>query len=71
MNRIKNRTERSAAIKMLVIFACFIGLAGLIIGLVEAFGGLFFDSYTGQMLCFVIFALVLFLKPNGLFGKKV
>lgn len=46
-------------------------LAGLIIGLVEAFGGLFFDSYTGQMLCFIIFALVLFLKPNGLFGKKV
>lgn len=46
-------------------------LAGLIIGVVEAFGGLFFDSYTGQMLCFVIFVLVLFLKPTGLFGKKV
>ena len=46
-------------------------IAGLIIGLVEAFGGLFFDSYTGQMLCFVIFVLMLYFKPNGLFGKKV
>lgn len=46
-------------------------LAGLIIGLVEAFGSLFFDAYTGQMLCYVIFALVLFFKPNGLFGKRV
>ena len=46
-------------------------LAGLIIGLVETFGGLFFDSYTGQMLCYIIFALVLFIKPTGLFGKRV
>lgn len=46
-------------------------VAGLIIGIVEAFGGLFFDSYTAQMLCFVIFVLMLNFKPTGLFGKKV
>lgn len=45
-------------------------LAGLIIGLVEAFGGLFFDSYMSQIFCFVIFVLVLYFKPSGLFGKS-
>ncbi len=45
-------------------------LAGLIIGLVEAFGGLFFDSYMSQIFCFAIFVLVLYFKPSGLFGKS-
>lgn len=45
-------------------------LAGVIIGLVEAYGAMLFNSYIGQMLCFVIFVAVLFFKPSGLFGKK-
>ena len=45
-------------------------IAGLIIGLVEAFGGLVFDSYIAQILCFAIFVLVLYFKPSGLFGKS-
>lgn len=45
-------------------------LAGIIIGIVETFGSMFFNSYIGEMLCFVVFVAVLFFKPSGLFGKK-
>ena len=45
-------------------------LAGIILGVVENFGAMLFNSYIGNMLCFVVFLLVLFLKPSGLFGKK-
>lgn len=44
--------------------------AGIILGLVEAYGAMFFNSYVGQILCFVVFVVVLFFKPSGLFGKK-
>jgi len=50
MNRIKNRTERSAAIKMLVIFACFIGLAGLIIGRLAEYQLKMYDYYQTKVL---------------------
>lgn len=46
-------------------------LAGVILGLVESYGAMLFNSYIGQMLCFAVFLAVLFLKPSGLFGKKV
>ena len=45
-------------------------LAGVILGLVENFGSMLFNAYVGDMLCFVVFILVLFFKPSGLFGKK-
>ncbi len=51
------------------VFGCF--TAGLIIGLVETFGTLIFDAYVADMLCFLVFVLVLFIKPSGLFGKAV
>ena len=43
----------------------------MILGLVESYGAMLFNSYIGQMLCFAVFLAVLFLKPSGLFGKKV
>ena len=51
------------------IAGCF--AAGLIIGFVETFGTVYINSYVAEMLCFVVFVLVLLFKPSGLFGKKV
>jgi len=51
------------------IAGCF--FAGLIIGLVESFGTMYINSYISEMLCFLIFVLVLLFRPSGLFGKKV
>ena len=50
MNRIKNRTERSSAIKMLIIFAGFIGLAGLIIGRLANYQIEMYDYYQTKVL---------------------
>ena len=44
-------------------------LGGMIIGLVESFGGYLFSALYAQIAVFAIFALVLFLKPNGLLSK--
>lgn len=44
-------------------------VGGLIVGLVEAFGGLFFHDVYAQMLIFIIFVAVLMFKPNGLLSK--
>ena len=44
-------------------------LGGIIIGLVESFGGFFLSALYSQIIVFAIFALVLFLKPNGLLSK--
>jgi len=51
----------------------FIGalLGGLIIGVVEALGGLFLGESLGQIGIFVIFILVLIFRPTGLLGHKV
>jgi len=45
-------------------------LGGLLIGVVESFGGLFLGESLGQMGIFVIFIGVLLLRPEGLFGAK-
>ncbi|WP_249300206.1 branched-chain amino acid ABC transporter permease [Feifania hominis] len=45
-------------------------LAGVLLGVVEAVGAMLFNSYIGEMLCFVVFVLVLFFRPNGLFGRR-
>jgi branched-chain amino acid transport system permease protein len=47
----------------------FVG--GLIIGVAEAFGGLYLGSDVRQVVSMGIFILVLLLKPQGLFGRKV
>lgn len=45
-------------------------LGGVIIGLIETIGSLFVDMATVNMIVFVLFIAFLFLKPNGLLGRK-
>ena len=45
-------------------------LGGLLIGVVESFGGLFLGESLGQVGIFVIFIGVLLLRPEGVFGAK-
>ncbi len=47
----------------------FVG--GLIIGLVESLGAMLTDESLKQIITFTLFILVLFLKPSGIFGKKL
>jgi branched-chain amino acid transport system permease protein len=54
------------------------GLGNLIGGFIAAFvmsqfialGGFFLDSEWGYVIAFVFFILVMFLRPQGLFGKR-
>ena len=43
-------------------------LGGLLIGVVESLSGLFFGDSLGQLGVYLIFILVLLLRPRGLFG---
>lgn len=43
---------------------------GLIIGVVESLGGLWFGDSLGQMGIFLLFVAVLAFRPQGMFGRK-
>ena len=45
-------------------------VGGLVIGVVESLGGLFLGDSLGQIGVFLIFILVLLLRPTGLFGAR-
>lgn len=45
-------------------------LGGLLIGIVEALSSVYLAMDLAQLGVFVIFILVLFLRPNGLFGRR-
>jgi branched-chain amino acid transport system permease protein len=45
-------------------------VGGLLIGVIESVGGLFLGDSLGQVGIFVIFILVLLVRPQGLFGLK-
>jgi branched-chain amino acid transport system permease protein len=45
-------------------------VGGLLIGVVESITGLFFGDSVGQLGIFLIFILVLLVRPTGLFGAK-
>jgi len=51
----------------------FVGafIGGLIIGVAEAFGGLYLGSDVRQVVSMGIFILVLLLRPQGLFGRMI
>jgi branched-chain amino acid transport system permease protein len=51
----------------------FIGalLGGIILGVVEAFSGLFLGESLGQIGIYLIFILVLLFRPTGLFGQRM
>lgn len=44
-------------------------ISGLIVGLVEQFGGVLLPDQSPLLAVFVVFVLVLFLRPQGLFGR--
>ena len=44
-------------------------IGGLLVGVVEALVGSMIDPILGPAAIFILFLLVLFFKPNGLFGK--
>jgi branched-chain amino acid transport system permease protein len=44
-------------------------IGGLIIGLVEAFSGFFLSPHLKEAVYFVIFILILLIRPTGLFGR--
>lgn len=46
-------------------------VGGIVIGVVEALGGLFLGESLGQIGIFLIFILVLIFRPTGLLGHKV
>jgi branched-chain amino acid transport system permease protein len=45
-------------------------VGGLFVGVVESLSGLFLGESLGQIGIFVMFILVLLLRPNGLFGER-
>jgi branched-chain amino acid transport system permease protein len=45
-------------------------LGGLLIGVVESLGGLFFGDSLGQVSIYLIFIAVLLVRPQGLFGER-
>jgi branched-chain amino acid transport system permease protein len=45
-------------------------LGGLVIGVVESLSGLFLGESLGQIGIFLIFILVLLVRPTGLFGAR-
>jgi branched-chain amino acid transport system permease protein len=45
-------------------------IGGLLIGVVESLGGLWFGDSLGQMGIFAIFIVVLLMRPQGLFGVR-
>ncbi len=45
-------------------------VGGLLIGLTEQLGALYLPGQSPLLAVFVVFVLVLFLRPQGLFGSK-
>ena len=71
--------DMGASLGTKAFFAAIIGgfnnsrgalLGGLLIGVVESFGGLFLGESLGQIGISLIFILILLLRPSGLFGAK-
>ncbi|WP_254547044.1 branched-chain amino acid ABC transporter permease [Halomarina pelagica] len=46
----------------------FVG--GLIVGFIQVFGGFYLPGTTNEIVIFLLFILLLYLKPTGLFGER-
>jgi branched-chain amino acid transport system permease protein len=46
-------------------------IGGLLVGVVESLSGLYLGESLGQIGIFIVFILVLLLRPTGLFGQPV
>jgi branched-chain amino acid transport system permease protein len=45
-------------------------LGGVVIGVAESLGAVYFSSGMKEVVVYVLFLLVLLLKPSGLLGKS-
>jgi branched-chain amino acid transport system permease protein len=45
-------------------------LGGVILGVTEDLGATFFNGSTGHMLTFVLFVVLLVLRPYGILGRQ-
>ena len=45
-------------------------VAGLIIGVVEAFGQVYIGGLAGRIIVFALILIILYLRPSGLFGRS-
>ena len=45
-------------------------VGGILVGVIESLGGLFFGESLGQLGIFLVFILVLLVRPTGLFGAQ-
>jgi branched-chain amino acid transport system permease protein len=45
-------------------------IGGLLVGMIEKLGGVFFNDNIAQILIFVLFIVILLVRPNGLLSKK-
>lgn len=45
-------------------------VAGLVVGLIESVGSLFFSAAIANSLPFLLFVIILLVRPSGLFGKE-
>lgn len=45
-------------------------VGGILVGVIESLGGLFFGESLGQLGIFLVFILVLLVRPTGLFGAR-
>ena len=45
-------------------------VGGIMVGVIESLGGLFFGESLGQLGIFLVFILVLLVRPTGLFGAR-
>ncbi|WP_142860507.1 branched-chain amino acid ABC transporter permease [Salinigranum halophilum] len=45
-------------------------VGGLIVGFIQVFGGFYLPGTVNEVLIFVLFVLLLYLKPTGLFGAR-
>ena len=59
---------RDGAVKQVAGLAGLIG--GLLIGLIEKFGTLFWTESYAQLVVFAVFVFMLMFRPKGLLGKE-
>lgn len=45
-------------------------VGGLVVGFIQVFGGYYLPGTTNEIVIFLLFVLLLYLKPTGLFGTK-
>lgn len=75
LNNVMGATAGSKAFAAIVIggFGSVPGaiIGGLIVGLVESFGGAYISSTYQLVLIYVVLIAILMLRPQGIFGDKI